>query len=138
MNLSKTAKYAIRVVSYMALQKKELYSASHLIETLNVSDKYLKRILTTLANQDIIKSIQGRYGGFRLNRSTDDINLYEIIEAVEDIQKYSGCVLGFTECSADNPCSLHHNWMPVKNKLIGFLKKTNISEVVKNPEILKY
>ncbi len=138
MNLSKTAKYAIRVVSYMALKKQELYSAAHLIQVLGVSDKYLKRILTILSNHNIIKSVQGRYGGFRLNKSTDDIYLYEIINTVEDIDKYLGCVLGFSECSCETPCSLHYNWGGIKQEFAAFLKNTSISEVLKNPEILKF
>ncbi|PID88547.1 MAG: transcriptional regulator [Bacteroidia bacterium] len=138
MNLSKTAKYAIRVVSYMALKNQELYSASHLIQALDVSDKYLKRILTVLSNHHIIKSVQGRYGGFRLNKSTENIHLYEIINAVEDIDKYLGCVLGFAECSCETPCSLHHNWMPIRQEFTAFLENTSISEVLKNPEVLKF
>ncbi len=138
MNLSKTAKYAIRVVSYMALKRQNLYSASHLTSVLGVSDKYLKRILTTLSNHNIIQSIQGRYGGFRLNKSTDNIHLYEIIDTVEDMDKYSGCVLGFEECTCENPCSLHESWMPVKAELLSFFKQTSISEVIENPQILKF
>ncbi len=138
MNLSKTAKYAIRVISYMAVKQQELYSASQLIEALDVSDKYLKRILTTLSNHNVISSVQGRYGGFRLNKNIEDIHLYEIINTVEDVNKYSGCVLGLAECTCDNPCSLHDNWMPVKEELIDFFQKTNISDVIKNPQILKF
>ncbi len=138
MNLSNTSKYAIRVVSYMALKNKDLYSASYLIKELNVSDKYLKRILTTLSNHSIVQSIQGRYGGFRLNKSTNDITLYEIINSVEDINKYTGCVLGLDNCSDKSPCSLHKNWSVIKEQLIHFLKETTISEVVKNPNIIKF
>ncbi len=138
MNLSKTSKYAIRVVSYMALKNQELYSASHLIEELKVSDKYLKRILTTLSNHSIIKSLQGRYGGFKLNKKIEDINLYEIINAVEDINKYTGCVLGFQNCTDESPCSLHKDWVPIQRDLIGFFRNTTISEVVKNPAIMKF
>ncbi len=138
MNLSKTAKYAIRVVSYMAIKKQDLYSASSLIDILNVSDKYLKRILTTLSNHSIIQSIQGRYGGFRLNKCAEEINLYEIISAVEDINKYTGCVLGLENCSDKSPCSLHENWMVVNKQLVLFLKETTIAKVVKNPNIIKF
>ncbi len=138
MNLSKTSKYAIRVVSYMALKNQEIYSATQLSEALQVSDKYLKRILTTLSNHAIIQSLQGRYGGFRLNKRINDINLYEIIDAVEDINKYIGCVLGFQYCSEENSCSLHKDWAPIQEKLTKFFKNTTIAEVIKNPSIMKF
>ncbi len=138
MNLSKTSKYAIRVINYMATKKQELYSASFLVEELKISDKYLKRILTTLSNNSIIKSVQGRYGGFKLNKNINEINLYEIIKSVENIDKYLGCILGLDECSDKNQCSLHENWKPIQKDFILFLKNTTISEVMKNSNILKF
>ena len=138
MNLSNTAQYAIRVISYMALKKQDLYSASELIKELKISDKYLKRILTTLSNHDIIKSVQGRYGGFGLHKDLEDISLFEIVKAVDNIEKYFGCVLGFEDCSDENPCALHTKWMPLRKELLVFLENTNMSDVIKNPLIIKH
>jgi Rrf2 family protein len=138
MNLSNTAQYAIRVISYMAHKKQVLYSASDLIKELKISDKYLKRILTTLSNNDIIKSVQGRYGGFSLHKDLEKISLFEIVKAVDNIEKYFGCILGFEECSDENPCSLHTKWMPLKTELLAFLENTNMSDVIKNPQIVKH
>jgi len=138
MNLSNTAQYAIRVISYMAIKKQVLYSASDLIKELKVSDKYLKRILTTLAFNDIIKSVQGRYGGFALHKDLEKISLFEIVKAVDNIEKYFGCVLGFDECSDENPCALHTKWAPLRAELLAFLENTNMSDVIKNPLIIKH
>ena len=138
MNLSNTAQYAIRVISYMALKQQDLYSASELIKELKISDKYLKRILTTLSNNDIIKSVQGRYGGFALHKNLEKINLFDIVKAVDNIEKYFGCVLGFENCSDENPCALHTKWAPLRGELSAFLKNTNMSDVIKNPQILKH
>ena len=138
MNLSNTAQYAIRVISYMALKKQELYSASDLVKELNISDKYLKRILTILTNNYIIKSVQGRYGGFGLYKDLEEINIYDIVKAVEDIEKYFGCALGFGECSDENPCTLHKKWVPLRDEILAFFQNTNMSDIIKNPQIIKY
>lgn len=138
MNLSKTAQYAIRVLSYMVLKKQDLYSASDLIKELKISDKYLKRILTTLSNNGIIKSVQGRYGGFALHKDLERIRLFDIVKAVDNIEKYFGCVLGFDECSDENPCVLHTKWAPLRDELLTFLENTNMSDVIKNPLIIKH
>ena len=138
MNLSHTAQYAIRVISYMALKKRALYSASDLIKELKISDKYLRRILTTLSNNDIIKSVQGRYGGFGLYKDLEEISLFDIVKAVDNIEKYFGCVLGFDECSDENPCALHTKWIPLREELLAFLENTNMADVIKNPQIIKH
>jgi len=138
MNLSNTAQYAIRVISYMSLKQQDLYSAADLIKELKISDKYLKKILTTLSNNDIIMSVQGRYGGFALHKDLEEIHLFDIVKAVDNIEKYFGCVLGFEECSDENPCALHIKWAPFKTELLAFLENTNMSDVIKNPQIIKH
>lgn len=80
MNLSNTSQYAIRVVSYMTFENETIYSASVLISKLNVSDKYLKRILTQLSDHGILKSTQGRYGGYVLAKSPDEIRLIAVVQ----------------------------------------------------------
>lgn len=138
MNLSNTAQYAIRVVAYMANKKEKLYSAALLVEKLNISDKYLKRILTTLSNSGIIKSVQGRYGGFCLEKRLDEIKLLDIVKSVEDIEKYFGCILGFAECSDENPCTLHIKWVPVRDSLLKFLNGITVFDIINNPQIIKF
>jgi len=138
MNLSNTAQYAIRILSYMAYEGKELYPASEIYAKLKISDKYLKRILTTLSSHEIIISIQGRYGGFRLAKSIEDIKLYDIVQAVDHVEKYFGCVLGFEECSDENPCSLHHKWGALRDQLLAFLESTSMHDVMNNPHLVKF
>jgi Rrf2 family protein len=122
----------------MALKKQDLYSASDLVKELKISDKYLKRILTTLSNNDIIMSVQGRYGGFALHKDLEEICLFDIVKAVDNIEKYFGCVLGFEKCSDENPCALHEKWATLRDELFTFLKNTNMSDITKNPLIIKH
>lgn len=138
MNLSNTAQYAIRILSYMAYEGKELYPASEIYAKLKISDKYLKRILTTLSVHKIIISIQGRYGGFKMARSVDAISILDIVKAVDQVEKYFGCVLGFEECSDENPCSLHTKWAPLRDELFLFLESTSLKNVMDNPNLMKF
>ncbi|PLX01506.1 MAG: hypothetical protein C0595_14440 [Marinilabiliales bacterium] len=138
MNLSNTSQYAIRVVSYMTFEDEDIYSASSLISKLGVSDKYLKRILTQLSEHGILRSTQGRYGGYILGKSPDKITLIEIVQAMESVEKYFGCVLGFESCTDEDPCTLHNKWAPIRNELMEFLNKTTIKDVLSNPSIIKF
>lgn len=130
MLLSNTSQYAIRTISYMAIEKNTIYAASYLVQKLNISDKYLKRILSQLAEKGILKSIQGRFGGYRLAKKPEKITLLEIIEAVEDKNKYFKCFLGFENCSDEKPCSLHRQWSPIRNNILTFLTNTSLDYVL--------
>ena len=129
MKLSKTTEYAIRILSFMATDKNHIYSAKSIIEKLNIPQKYLRRIMTNLSKSNFIQSIQGRTGGYQFLTNPDNIFLSDIIESVEGMDKYIGCVLGFNECSDSNPCSMHNSWIETKEKLFHTLTKTNLSSL---------
>ncbi|MFH0999570.1 MAG: Rrf2 family transcriptional regulator [Bacteroidota bacterium] len=116
MKLSKTSEYALRILSFMAKNPDQLYSAKSLIESLKISDKYLRRLMTDLSKAGFIKSIQGRDGGYSFAKSPNQIFLADIINSVEGMDKYLGCVLGFDKCSDDYPCVMHSTWTAVREK----------------------
>lgn len=138
MNLSNTAQYAIRILSYMVNKEEKIYSAAHLIKELKISDKYLRRIMTSMTKQGINESVQGRYGGFVLRKTPDKILLIDIISAVEDKSKYEGCVLGFEKCSDENPCALHNRWAVVRTEISNFLNQNTLEQFVNKQEPLKF
>ena len=137
MILSKTSQYAIRVLSYMINSELQVFSAYHLIKTLKIPDKYLRQLLTSLCKEGFIKSIRGREGGYVFARNANRIYLSDIIDAVEGMDKYRMCLLGFPDCSDDHPCSLHERWAPIREQLLDFLNNTTLAEV-KNSLIQKF
>lgn len=137
MKLSKTSEYALRVLSYMVNSDKEVFSAKFLVETLQVPDKYLRRLMTDLSKKGLIKSVQGRDGGYIFAKNPNDIYISQVIDAVEGIYKYEGCLMGFNDCGNENPCSLHQDYAPIKEQLLEFLSTTSLAEI-RNEGVLKF
>lgn len=129
MKLSSTSEYALRILSYMARSPEELYPAGFLVKKLNISDKYLRRLMTDLSKAGFIRSIKGREGGYIFAKKISEIHLSEIIDAVEGMEKYMGCVLGFGECSDENPCVMHSTWVPVRQQLIDTFRHKRLSDL---------
>ena len=137
MILSKTTEYSVRVLSFMAKNNTQLNSAKYLHEQLNIPYKYLTRLMTDLVRNGYLISIKGRNGGFKLNRELDEITLANIIESVEGMDSFNSCILGFHECSSDNPCAMHFIWEENKNNLLRTLEKTTLLDLYKT-NIMKY
>jgi Rrf2 family protein len=137
MKLSNTSEYALRILSFMAKEPKMMYSAKLLIEKLNISDKYLRRLMTSLVKAGFINSIQGRDGGYIFNKSTNNIFLADIINAVEGMNKYTGCVLGFEKCSDENPCVMHQTWVSVRETFVNVFETKSLADLDFN-DISKY
>ena len=137
MKLSKTSEYALRILIFMAKNPEELYTAKYLIEKLNVSDKYLRRLMTDLSKSGFIRSTQGRDGGYTFAKDIHDIFLYDFIDSVEGMEHLNDCVLGFNECSCTNPCAMHDDWIIIREKLNKVFRKTKLSDL-EFDKILRY
>jgi len=137
MNLSKTSEYALRILSFMINSDMQLFSAKYLIKELDIPNKYLRQLMTSMTKKGFIKSIQGREGGYVFAKNASSIFLSDVIEAVEGMDNYTGCVLGFDNCDDKDPCSLHKSYVTVRDHTVEFLSTTTISEL-KDTDIQKF
>ncbi len=113
----------------MAKDPESKYSAKYLVEKLGISDKYLRRLMTMLAKAGFITSTQGRDGGYSFAKNLNAIFLFDIIDAVEGMDKYMDCVLGFDECSDENPCVLHHSWVKMRDSFVGMMHDISLADL---------
>ncbi len=78
---------------------------------------------------------QGKQGGFRLNPQRSPIYLHEIINLVEGLENYDRCILGFKQCSDENPCSLHHVWAEQKDEIRKIIFNTTLDDIDKIKDV---
>jgi len=129
MILTKTTEYAVRVLAYMAKEKDQLLSAKYLHEQLQIPYKYLTRLMTDLAKNGYLISVKGRDGGFRIIKDLKEITLANIVQSVEGMDSFNACILGFHECSGENPCAMHFVWEENKKQLLKTLKTTTLNDL---------
>lgn len=118
MKLNNTTEYALRILAFMMKEPEKIYTASHLVDKLGISDKYLRRIMTNMSKAGFVRSIQGREGGYVFNTDAKQIYVADVIDATEGLNKHLACVLGLAYCSAEQPCPLHHAFEAVRNEFI--------------------
>jgi len=131
MILTKTSEYAIRILTFMAVNSHERHSAKLLHEQLNIPYKYLTLLMTALAKHGYVTSIQGRNGGFIISKNFSEISVVNIVEAIEGKNRFNKCILGFDECSDENPCALHSFWKENKKNIINMLENTTLEQLTK-------
>lgn len=131
MKLNTTTEYALRILIYMAKKPDELFHTKEISETLNISYKYMTKIITLLSNNQIISSKKGKYGGIILNKKIDEITVKEILTIMNDLDD-DKCILGLGLCSEKNKCSMHEVWMESKNSIIHTFSQTTLESLAKN------
>jgi Rrf2 family transcriptional regulator, iron-sulfur cluster assembly transcription factor len=84
MNLTCASSYALHAVVFMARQKTDAPIASHKIaEALDMPDRFLLKVLHPLVEANLLESIKGPKGGYKLARPADEISVLAIVEGVD-------------------------------------------------------
>jgi Rrf2 family protein len=135
MMLSKTGLHAVWAVVALAKLPDGVYAgAARIAHDIGAPQNYLGKLLKTLAEEGLVESQKGLGGGFRLARAAEDISLFDIVEPIEHISRWSGCILGRSECSEVNPCAIHNRWKAVRDTYLRMLQRTTIAELVAKGE----
>jgi Rrf2 family protein len=132
MDFSKTTQYAIRALSFMAQNEKELYIASELHEKLKIPQQYLRRMLKDLSKSGLLKSIKGKNGGFVFARSTEEIFLSDIVAITEKGEIMRSCIFGFESCMLKEKCAMHDIWAASKENVTNILSQTSLAKMNAN------
>jgi len=128
-----SGKYAIRALTYMAAQtdQESPVAAADVAKAEDIPPYYLAKVLQDLARADLLSSVRGRGGGFRLKRPPEDIAVLEILEAVENVRRLTKeCVLGLDQCNDEVPCPLHSTWKKFRENLLTNLHQMTLRDMV--------
>jgi len=132
MLITKASEYAILSLILLSSSKEPMDSET-LSRELLISKSFLAKILQSLAKENILKSYKGAKGGFTLNKSTQDINMLDVISCVEGkAPTVFECAPSKDDCPSNRAkfCSI---W-PFLNKLQGkidiFLSQLSIADII--------
>ncbi len=127
---SKSCKYAIRAVLYLAIKSDETskLGVDELASDLEVPRHFLAKILQQLTRSRIISSSKGRNGGFYLSKTNKSSNLLAVVECIDGPGTFTDCILGLKECSHLNPCPYHNKVQQFRNAFYELIQNETIAE----------
>lgn len=97
MKLSTKGRYGLNAMYHMAISNDSLITLKDLSDSTGVPQPYLEKLLGLLKKGDLISSVRGVQGGYRLARQPKDISVGEILRALEN-------GLAFTDCENAKKC----------------------------------
>src|SRR5262249_36459396 len=109
--------------------------AAKVAQEIGAPQNYLAKLLQTLAHEGLLQSQKGRDGGFRLARDSRRISLLDVVEPIEQIGRWSGCIVGRPECSDADPCPIHYRWKSVREAYLKLLQRTTLADLVAKGEL---
>ena len=77
----------------------------------DIPPKFLLQVMTALKHGNLVESVRGRLGGFRLRRPPGDITVLDIYEATEGSDENVGCPTQLHSCrTTPERCPLARTW----------------------------
>lgn len=99
-------------------------------EKQDIPRHFLSKILQQLVKRNLLLSMKGPTGGFRLAKSPEDITLIEIIEAIDGLEVFNKCGIGFKQCNDKNPCPIHDDYKKVRAQIENLFNSKNLQNLI--------
>ncbi len=132
MVLSRTAEYALRAMTYLAMQPAgKVVGARAISDAERIPMPFLWKILHTLTRQRLIRSFKGIHGGYELARPSDEITLHAVVFATDGTDFSAQCVLGLPKCGEENACPLHDTWKEIRGRMTDMLEQTTLADLAR-------
>jgi Rrf2 family protein len=142
--LSRKTKYAINALVYLARESKdgEPIQISRIAESENIPRKFLEAILLELRHAGMLNSRKGKTGGYYLQKSTDEINIADVMRLFDGPIALLPCVAykyyeRCEECVDEETCGIRSVFSDVRSETVRMLKRASLAEIVKRSEALK-
>lgn len=127
---SKKCELALQAVLFLSAQEDGTwFNAAEISKQIKVPKEFVSKVLQTLTLSGIVASRKGKTGGFAIAKPASEIRLLEIVIAIDGMDMFHKCVLGFPGCSPDNPCPVHNRWGKLRDETYKMLSAETLEDV---------
>lgn len=135
MKLSTKGRYAMVALADIALQSDgRLVSLGDISERQDISLPYLEQLFVKLRRAELVSSVRGPGGGYRLARLASEIRVVDILAAVDEsvdaMHKGAGASGGASGSRAQS--LTNRLWEGLSANVYVYLHQTRLSDVIDN------
>lgn len=131
MKLTSKGRYAVTAMLDVAL-KEHLgpVSLADISDRQGISLSYLEQLFSKLRKKELVSSVRGPGGGYKLAKDKNKISIAEIIDAVNESIDIRKCT-GESGCHQNGvQCLTHSLWDQLSNRISTFLDGITIGELM--------
>ena len=133
MRISAKSDYAIRAMAELAAQGTSgAVKAEQIADAQDIPLNFLLGILRELRNGQLVRSVRGRDGGYRLSRPAEEIALADVIRVVDgplaNVRDLSLSQLSYPGAAE----GLRDVWMAVRGSLREVLEQVTVADLAAN------
>ena len=134
MKLTTKGRYAVMALADIAkFSRSAPVSLRDISLRQGISLLYLEQIFSMLKKNEIVKSVRGSNGGYKLTKNPEQIKLSNILSAVQEEVKTLNCKKESKKgCNGkSSKCITHNLWDELDVHINDFFNKKNLSDLAK-------
>jgi Rrf2 family iron-sulfur cluster assembly transcriptional regulator len=136
MRLTTKGRYAVTAMLDLAIHGiKKPVSLNDISGRQGISLSYLEQLFAKLRRNDLVSSVRGPGGGYRLSRDGQEISIAQVVDAVNESMDATRCK-GKGDCQEGDQCLTHNLWMDLSDQIHEFLSAITIGALVEKKEII--
>ena len=135
MRLTTKGHYAVTAMLDLTIHADEKpVSLAEISQRQSISLSYLEQLFARLRQSDLVSSVRGPGGGYRLGRDSDTIFIAQIIDAVNESVDTTNCQ-GKGDCQGGEICLTHALWDELSGEIHRFLNGISLAQLMARRDI---
>ena len=142
MKITAQEEYGLRCLLQVAqlTLRDELASLEDIAKYEHISTDYAAKLLTVLRRANLVESVRGKSGGYKLAKPAEKIYLDEVIRCLsgeffeaESCDQFTG---NDAKCVHISCCSIRSIWFSISHILFSVLKQVSLEDLLEKEDIL--
>jgi Rrf2 family nitric oxide-sensitive transcriptional repressor len=129
--LSQTVEYALRAMVMLAERYGHPRVTREIAATARIPSAYLSKVMQGLVRAGLVNSQRGLHGGFTLTREPSQISVWDVVQAVEPLERITVCPLGLPS-HGTQLCPLHRRLDQAIAEVQQSFQQTILSELLED------
>lgn len=131
LKLTKKFEYGLLAIQHVAaLPPDATVTAKQIASDLGVSYELIAKVLQLMAKADLLQSVQGVRGGYRLNRPASHITLSQVAEAIEGKIQLIECDGGEVNCDGVLVCAIKKPLTKIQTKFRQIFNEATLADIL--------
>ena len=132
MKMSSKARYGLYVAVELAkaYSQVDVVTVSALAQSTGVTEKYLEQIIALMKKANIVQSLRGASGGYKLTNQPSNITVGQVLRAVEDNLEIVDCL--HKGCSNKCNCVSHNLWAKLYDNINNYLDTITLLQLAED------
>lgn len=135
MRLTTKGRYAVTAMLDLALHSEHgPVSLADISLRQGISLSYLEQLFARLRQCQLVQSVRGPGGGYKLLGKTNEISIAQVVDAVSESLDATRCE-GKGNCHDGEVCLTHHLWEDLSSQIHRFLSSISLADLVARGDI---